>query len=124
MPPDSPSMPPRPLAHLQDVIDSADRIREYTGGLTFEQYLDEPQVRDAVERRFTIIGEALVRLRRDAPELDKRIGAAAAIIGFRNRVVHGYDRLDQAVIWGVIQQHLQSLRDEATDLLADLMNDR
>ncbi|MEM6554135.1 MAG: HepT-like ribonuclease domain-containing protein [Planctomycetota bacterium] len=60
-------MPPKHLAHLEHIRDSAELIRDYVAGHTLETYLEDRQTRDAVERRFILIGEALNRLRRDAP---------------------------------------------------------
>lgn len=48
---------------LLDVVVSCQAIGQYTAGLDFAAYEHKPMVRDAVERRLGIIGEALSRLR-------------------------------------------------------------
>jgi uncharacterized protein with HEPN domain len=35
----------------------------------------------------------------------------------RNWVIHGYDRVDEVVIWGIISNHLPALLIEVKDLL-------
>lgn len=70
-------MPPRHLAHLKDIVDSAALILAYVQGLDFEAYMADVKVRDAVERRFAVIGEALNRLKRDAPEIHARFNHTA-----------------------------------------------
>ena len=49
----------------------------------------------AVERQFEIIGEALVRLRRIAPEAAKIVPDLRRIVGFRNE--NDLPRLQEAV---------------------------
>jgi len=40
-------------------------------------------------------------------------------VGFRNRIIHGYDAIDHAAVWGVIQSHLPKLLAEIEALLAE-----
>jgi uncharacterized protein with HEPN domain len=35
----------------------------------------------------------------------------------RNRVIHGYDKIDNEIIWGTIVRHLPTLKIEILDLL-------
>ena len=46
-------------AYLQDVIDAAQAIHEFSDGLQLESFGSNELVRSAVERKFEIIGEAL-----------------------------------------------------------------
>jgi len=72
-------------------------------------------LRRAVEREFEIIGEAMNRLLK----LDEniKISAKELIIGMRNRVIHGYDKIDDVIIWGAVVRHLPLLKKEVTALL-------
>jgi uncharacterized protein with HEPN domain len=51
-----------PKLLIGDIIDSAEKIREYTTHLSFEKFLQDSKTRDAVVRNFEIIGEAANRL--------------------------------------------------------------
>lgn len=110
-------MPPKHLAHLSDIVTSIGLIHRYVEGLTFEAYLEDLKVRDAVERRFAVIGEALNRLRRDAADVHTAIDHTAEIAAFRNIIIHVYDQLDHAIVWKVIQTDLAKLLIQATDAL-------
>ncbi len=44
---------------LQDVVDSIDKIEEYTKGVSEDSFYENSQVQDAVLRRLEIIGEAV-----------------------------------------------------------------
>ena len=45
------------------------------------------------------------------------ISSKRQIIDMRNRVIHGYDKIDNEIVWGTIVRHLPSLKTEITDLL-------
>ena len=42
-------------------------IEDFTLGMSFEQFREDPKTVAAVERKFLVIGEAAVRLGREAP---------------------------------------------------------
>ena len=46
-----------------------------------------------------------------------KISAKELIIGMRNRVIHGYDKIDDVIIWGAGVRHLPLLKKEVTALL-------
>jgi uncharacterized protein with HEPN domain len=74
---------------LEDMLDAALKIKRYTRGFDFDQFLNDDKTIDAVVRNFEVIGEAANRIdpvfKRTNPEIDwKRIR------GFRNRIVHDY----------------------------------
>ena len=31
------------------------------------------------------------------------------IVAFRNRIVHGYDTVDDATVWGIVESHLPAM---------------
>ena len=47
---------------IDDILESAKKIRRYTKGMTFEQFTADEKTADAVARNFEIIGEAANRL--------------------------------------------------------------
>ena len=47
---------------IQDIIESAQKILEYTNGLTYDDFKSDSMRVDAVIRNFEIIGEAANRL--------------------------------------------------------------
>ena len=38
------------------------------------------------------------------------------IIGFRNRLVHAYDSIDNSIVWAIINRHLEKLKVEIEGL--------
>lgn len=57
-----------------------------------------------------IIGEALNQLKKVKPDLE--IENDKQIIGFRNRLVHAYDSIDNSIVWAIINRHLKELKEE------------
>jgi uncharacterized protein with HEPN domain len=104
-------------AYLDDIRRAAAAILDFTRGKTFVEYESDDLLRSATERKFEIIGEALNRLRKDAPELLARIHEHRSIISFRNILIHGYDRIDDQIVWGIIEDDLAQLAADVERLL-------
>jgi uncharacterized protein with HEPN domain len=51
-----------------------------------------------------IIGEALNKLRKVEPDFE--LENKRQIISFRNRLVHAYNTIDNAIVWSIFQVHL------------------
>ena len=109
-----------PSQLLRDVLESGRAIQSWCASRTFQEYETDRQLRRAVEREFEIIGEALARLARTTPGLADRIGHLPRIVGFRNRIIHGYDVIDHATVWGVVAGYLPPLMTEVEQILSEL----
>jgi uncharacterized protein with HEPN domain len=104
---------------LDDIRAAAAFIRQVTDGKTLEAYCADRLLRQAVERNFEIISEAVGRLARLDPDLAVRIGEHPQIIAFRNVLIHGYDLVDDAQVWQVITHDLPRLEQQAHELLRE-----
>jgi uncharacterized protein with HEPN domain len=60
-------------AFLIDIVDAAEAILNAIHGVSLDDYCNSRLIRSAVEREFTIIGEALSNLSRVEPEWFTRI---------------------------------------------------
>lgn len=101
---------------LEDMLESCDRILEYTKELSFEDFKKNYLVVDAVVRNFTIIGEAAGRIPEEYkmkhPEIEWD-----RIRGFRNRIVHDYFGIDYQIVWIIIENNIPELRDLITKII-------
>jgi uncharacterized protein with HEPN domain len=102
---------------LLDVVEAGRSILARCAGRTFAEYETERWFRRVVEREFEIIGEALNRLAGADPATAAAISELPRIVGFRNRIIHAYDAVDNAVVWGIVEAHLAQLLDEIERLL-------
>lgn len=103
--------------YLWDVQRAVERTNRFIAGRTFDDYLADDMLSAAVERQFEIIGEALVRLRRIAPDVIAMLPDVPEIIGFRNVLVHAYGDVDSKEVWGTIENDLPRLRAAVANLL-------
>ena len=102
--------------YLFDIQISVDSIFEYISNCgTLEQYQNNKLIRRAVERELEIIGEAMNKLLKLNPEL--KINESRRIVDLRNWIIHGYDRVDDIIIWGIISKDLPALKEQVSILL-------
>ena len=96
---------------LFDIKESIDSIDNYLGDQRdFKIYQKNKMLRRAIEREFEIIGEAMNRIVKIDDRID--ISTKKQIINMRNRVIHGYDRIDDVIVWGTIVRYLPILKKE------------
>jgi len=102
---------------LQDILESIQSVEDYIGTpKIFEEYEKDKKLRRAVEREIEIIGEAVNRIKKTNTI---EISHAHQIIATRNRVIHAYDAVNNALIWGIVINHLPKLKAEVKQLLTD-----
>lgn len=97
-----------PLLLIEDIIDSANKILDYTRSLSFEEFTKDGKTIDAVIRNFEIIGEAANRLPEDFKDKHTNIDWHR-IRGFRNRIVHDYFGIDYSIVWEIKELFLSNL---------------
>ncbi len=105
--------------HLEDVRHAAFAIEQFTAGKTFSDYAADGLLRSGDERQFEIIGEALNRLSKVDPDTIDQISEYPRIIAFRNILIHGYDVVDDRVVWDLVQLKLPTLALEVRTLLGE-----
>ena len=110
-------MPPDTKSLLFDMQQAAIGIAVFVDGKTVDHLKTDLMLRLAIERQFEIIGEAMSRLRKLAPEVAESISEHRGIISFRNVLSHGYDVVNTDITWEIIQRKLPVLRRELDDLL-------
>ena len=104
---------------LLDATEACRSVQERCATQTLEQYSQDRWFRRAVEREFEIIGEARNRLNRVDPATAARITELRRTVDFRNRLIHGYDAIDDQIVWGILERHLPALAKELEDLMKE-----
>ena len=101
--------------YLSDIRMAIDLIQDFVADTPdFDLYQSDLKTQSAVERQLAIIGEALNKLKQ--LESDLLIQSDRQIIGFRNRLIHAYDSIDNAIVWVIIRRHLPKLKKEIQNL--------
>ena len=100
---------------MSDIIIASDLISEFISDISdFSAYQSDYKTKSAVERQLVIIGEAVNNF---GKESGSEIKSSLQIVNFRNRLVHAYDSIDDAIVWVIINKHLPELKNEVEKLL-------
>jgi uncharacterized protein with HEPN domain len=106
-------------ARLHDILEAIEGIKRTTAGLDFADYEEHWAVRRATERGIEIISEASRHLpadrKREHPDVPWR-----EIAGIGNKLRHEYQRIEDRVLWNVVQRELEPLERAAREMLAGL----
>lgn len=100
--------------YLEHILESINLIDDYTKGKTQANFLNTPQLQDAVIRRIEIIGEAVKNIpeefKKKYPDIPWR-----AISGMRDVLIHEYFGIDLKLTWRVVEFKIPELK---TNILA------
>jgi uncharacterized protein with HEPN domain len=106
----------RDPGYVWDMLDAARSVREFTTGVTQDQYLKDRKLQLAVERALEIIGEA-ARLVSPTFKAQHVEIPWQQIIGQRNVLAHEYGEINQDRIWLVAIRRIPELIDLPEPLL-------
>lgn len=94
--------------YLDDMIEFAGKVLEYTEGFDQDRFVDNGLTYDATLRNLELIGEAATHvpdeIRNAHPEIPWRM-----IIATRNRLIHSYLGIDNDTLWSIIQDDVPEL---------------
>ena len=102
---------------LFDILQSINEVESYFDDKPkrFDDYIKDIKTKRAVERDIEIIGEAVNRILKK--DKNFKLENAQKIIGTRNRIIHGYDKISDDLIWSIVINHLPKLKAEISMLM-------
>ena len=118
-----------------DIINSINLIEEFLGPINlFQQYTIDFKTKSAIERQLGIIGEAVKKIKdietkekehkqqnytnqEEDSESETPMPYQNEIIGLRNKLIHGYDAINDFTIWSVLKDHINPLKEWVSDKL-------
>lgn len=104
------------LLYLEDILESATKIQNYVGNLSFEDLLKDKMRIDAIVRNFEIIGEASSKIpheiRDKYPFVEWR-----KISDFRNVLAHEYFGIKYKIMWDIIKNKLPELERQIKSII-------
>ena len=87
-------------------------------GCSLDQYVGDKMRRSAVERQLEILGEACSRLARIESALIDQVPNLKLAVDLRNRIIHGYDAVDDEIVYLTVTEDLGALKADLTQLFA------
>ena len=97
-----------PALLIEDILESANKIILFTEDMSFEDFESDIKTIDAVIRNFEVIGEASNRLPESFKDINETIDWQK-IIGFRNKLIHDYVKVNNGIVWEIRNDYLPLL---------------
>lgn len=104
---------------LLDIIESVDAIHSFVNGFDFSFFCNDRKTFSATIRELEIIGEAIGNI---SDEIKARYPDVLwrEIRSFRNKITHEYFGVDARIVWDIIQNELEPLKDQINTILGAL----
>ena len=107
-----------PMVRIRHMLDHAGEALEMARGRSRQDLDLDRKLNLALTRLLEIVGEAAARVPANERLQYPRI-PWPAIVGLRNRLIHGYDEVNLDVLWAILQQDLPELVAELRKIVPD-----
>jgi len=104
--------------YLCHIVEAIERIHQYVEDMSELEFLEDVKTQDAVVRNFEILGEAAHNIERDYTLFAQTHSDVpwALMYTMRNRVAHGYFKVDYELLWKTIHADLPDLHEQVVAL--------
>lgn len=102
-------MTERTSKHLLDAVEAARAVLEFMGDTDVAGDAANRMLRSAVEGQLMVLGEAARRALDADPALRQRVPDLVFAVGLRNRHVHGYDSVDDEIVYDTVRSDLPAM---------------
>ena len=93
---------------IADMISFAEKVQTYTQGLAQAEFVADDKTYDAVLRNLELLGEAATHIPQSVRDAHAEV-PWRAVIGMRNRLIHGYLGIDDELVWSAVRDELPPL---------------
>ena len=105
---------------LDDIIDAAEKIKQFTDGLNYNEFTSDQKTVDAVLRNFEVIGEAAKHI---PDEIYREYSEVpwSEMAGMRDKLIHGYASVELRIVWMTVQEEIPRLLPQIKLVREDLI---
>lgn len=107
---------PDDKSYLFDMLNAARKIKQFTEGMTRDDFMKSELHQNAVARLIQVIGEAARQISETTIDANPQV-EWSKIIGMRNLIVHRYFNIDLNIVWEVIEIHADKLIQDIESIL-------
>ncbi len=104
---------------LKHIIDSIEKIEDFTDNKTREDFLEDIQLQDATIRRIEIIGEASKNIPEEFKTRYQDV-PWSEMARTRDKLIHGYFGVDLELTWSIVQYDLPLVKQKIGQILEEI----
>lgn len=105
--------------YIEDIIESMNKIKEFTKNLSYQDFEKDDKTIFAVVRALEVIGEAVKSVPKQIKEKYPEI-PWKDMAGMRDRLIHEYFGVKIDVVWTTIEDEIPVLKPKFQKILKDL----
>jgi uncharacterized protein with HEPN domain len=90
------------LPYIKDILDSIEKIENFTMGMDYDEFVKDVKTQDAVIRNLEVIGEAVKSVSDDIKEKYDDI-PWKSIASMRDKLIHEYWGVSLSIVWETIK---------------------
>jgi len=104
---------------IEDVIESMTNAMQFTGNMSYDEFVTDTKTVYAVIRAIEIMGEAVKNIpeeiRKKYPDIPWR-----SIAGMRDKVIRAYFGVKSERVWAVVKRDMPNLKSKFEKILTEL----
>lgn len=101
-----------------DILEAITSIKEYTQGMSYNEFLKDKRTRDAVVRNLEIIGEAAKNIPDDTKEKYPEVNWKE-MAGMRDKLIHEYFGVSNVVVWETVTDDIPMFESQIEKIIKD-----
>ena len=105
---------------LRDIVQASGAIDAFLYGIDFDAFDASDALTSQVYWKLSVIGEAANRALRIRPDLATDLPGLVNLAEVRNRVIHGYDSIDNLIVWTVVRVRIPPVIEQIHQLLSEI----
>lgn len=103
---------------IEDILDCIEKIEQFVGNMSFDDFVQDDKTSSAVIRKLEIIGEATKNIPGDIRKKYKEL-PWSDMAKMRDKIIHAYFGINYKIVWKVIKERLPEIRPIIQKILKD-----